>query len=248
MEKIDLSFIKAQYESGTEAYFQTSKEVGLWASEKHVFQQHLKPTDHILDLGCGTGRTTFALFKMGYTHIRGVDLTPGMITSANQLNEHFGLAIPFAVGDACKLGFENSRFDAVIFSFNGLMSIPGRENRVKALEEIHRVLIPGGVFLFTTHDRDSEPAYLSFWEEQRQLWEEGKQDERLFEFGDLITTSKNETAPIFIHIPDRPEIEAFVGASGFKLVETFYRSERFDESPEVKAVSGECRFWVVRKG
>jgi len=247
MEKIKEDFVIAQYQSGIENYAAFTREVGLWASEKYVFQKYLKTSDRILDLGCGTGRTTFALFELGYTNILGVDLTPEMIAAAEQIQEERKSTIPFQVGNAKSLAFEDRCFDVVIFSFNGLMSIPGEEERFKAVQEIHRVLKPGGLFLFTTHDREQDENYFAFWREEKERWEKGEQKLELYTFGDIIATSKNEEKPIFIHIPNQKEVQGFLVRGGFSILETFYRSEKFEESEQVKAKSGECRFWIARK-
>ena len=201
----------------------------------------------ILDIGCGTGRTTFGLYKIGYTNIIGVDLTPEMINAAKEINRNFSPRLKFLIGDATNLSFENERFDAAIFSFNGLMSIPQPENRLKAFKEINRVLRPDGIFIFTTHDRESDEKYLQFWIDEKKKWDEGKQRSDLYQFGDLITTSKNEKGEIFIHIPDQQEVLDLLDKSCFKVIETFYRLDKFEEPEKVKEKSAECRFWIVEK-
>ncbi len=247
MKKIREDFVIAQYQSGIENYAAFTREVGLWASEKYVFQKYLKTTDCILDLGCGTGRTTFSLFELGYTDILGVDLTPEMITAAEQIKAERKVKLSFQVGNAKALNFEAATFDVVIFSFNGLMSIPDERERTKALLEIHRVLKEGGLFIFTTHDREQDENFFAFWREEKERWEKGEQNIELYEFGDIIATSKNEERPIFIHIPNQKEIQDFLMQGGFSILETFYRDEKFEESAQVKEKSGECRFWVTQK-
>lgn len=247
MAKIDNDFIVNQYTSGVGNYSEATKKVGLWAAERYVFQKYLRTTDHILDLGCGTGRTTYALYQQGYKDIIGIDLTPAMITAAQALSTHFQADLDFRVGNATALEFQAASFDAVIFSFNGIMSIPRAEQRRKALQEVWRVLRTGGHFIFTTHDRDKDENYLTFWEEQRHKWDAGERDDRIYEFGDIITTSKNEERNIYIHIPSRAEVWQSLAREGFTVQETFYRSDRFHESEQVRQVSGECRFWVAQK-
>ncbi len=168
MRKIQSEFIKNQYRSGIESYANFTKEVGLWDSEKYVFQKYLKKSDKILDLGCGTGRTTFPLNQIGFNNIIGVDLTPEMVLKAQELNKYYKTEIQFRIGDATSLEFSDSFFDAVIFSFNGLMSIPKQSNRNKAMSEINRVLKDAGIFIFTTHDREKEEQYFEFWKKEKK--------------------------------------------------------------------------------
>ncbi|MEM7103995.1 MAG: methyltransferase domain-containing protein [Bacteroidota bacterium] len=247
MDKISQDFIIKQYQSGIESYANFTLEVGLWESEKYVFQKYLDPENRILDLGCGTGRTTIPLYQLGYQKIYGVDLTPEMINKANELNLQYHLSLDFQVGDATNLSFEDQTFDAVIFSFNGLMSIPEAESRLQAILEINRVLKPDGHFIFTTHDRDAAFEYKDFWKAEKIKWDAGQQDPSLYEFGDIISHSKNESREIFIHIPDKKEIETLLNETGFVILETFYRSHKFDEPEPVKQKSGECRFWIAKK-
>ena len=247
MKKIGTDFIISQYQSGIENYANFTTQVGLWDSEKFVFQKYLNKTDNILDLGCGTGRTTFYLYKLGYQQIIGVDLTPEMIHQARALNQFFGTDIPFEIGDATQLRYKEAKFDAVIFSFNGLMSIPNATNRVQAIQQINRVLKPNGLFIFTTHDRDKDANFFDFWKEEKLKWAEGQQNSQLYEFGDIIANSKNESRKIFIHIPNQAAIKELMELGGFEVLETFYRSDKFVESQAVKEKSGECRFWIVRK-
>ena len=245
--KVNSKFIIEHFRSGIESYSNFTKEVGLWKSEKYVFQKYINKTNRILDLGCGTGRTTFPLYKLGYKDIIGIDLTPEMIHRAKELNDYFQTKIEFEIGDARDLIYPDSNFDVVIFSFNGLMSVPSQVNRSKAILEINRVLKESGFFIFTSFDREKEEQFLSFWNDQKEIWKLGKQDPKLYEFGDLIIYSKKEDREIFIHVPSEDEVKNWLTENNFELVETFYRKDKFNENEKVKAKAGECRFWIARK-
>ncbi|WP_258176126.1 class I SAM-dependent methyltransferase [Orenia metallireducens] len=212
-----------------------------------MFDKYFEKDKDILDIGCGAGRTTFALYNRGYKNIIGLDLSQNMIAAAKEINKIKKYDIEFVQGDATSLEFEDNSFDYALFSFNGIMQIPYSKNRINALKEIRRVLKYNGTFIFTTHDRNEEEEFKEFWNSEKERWNKGLQDQRLYEYGDRITGSKNEKGEIYIHIPDREEVLESIVAAGFKLVEDFYRRELFAESDKVREFSGECRFWVVKK-
>jgi ubiquinone/menaquinone biosynthesis C-methylase UbiE len=155
--------------------------------------------------------------------------------------------VQFQVQDATKLEFGIAEFDTVFFSFNGLMTIPNHNNRVKAVQEVNRVLKKGGLFIFTTHDREQEEQFVEFWKTEKTKWEKGLQNQTLYEFGDIITSSKNETQDIYLHVPNKKEVTSLLEIEGFVVEETFYRNEKFQENENVLKQSGECRFWITRK-
>jgi ubiquinone/menaquinone biosynthesis C-methylase UbiE len=72
-----------------------------------------------------------------------------MIRQAQALST--GLQVSYRVMDAMDLQFPDGAFDAALFSYNGIELLPGRAGKQKALREVHRVLRPGGVLIFTTH-------------------------------------------------------------------------------------------------
>ncbi len=224
-----------------------AREIGLWKSERAMFDKFVDKSAKILDLGCGAGRTTVALVENGWSNIIGVDLSERMIESASKISKEHGLNIAFEAGDATDLRFAENEFDAVLFSYNGLMCIPKRENRVKAMMEIFRVLKKDGLFIFTTHDNDIVPEqFRQFWIDEKIRWENGTQDKKLYEFGDIITSEK-EGDVFIMHIALPKDVNQMFKETGFNLLETAMRSEIAEENEAVKGCSGECRFWVVRK-
>lgn len=107
--KIDIDYIRDSYmvSETVESFVQETREIGLWQSERIVFGQYLQKNSRILDVGCGAGRTTMGLFKLGYHHIQGLDLSPAMVEKARQLSKTESLPIEFMVGNATKLEFND---------------------------------------------------------------------------------------------------------------------------------------------
>jgi SAM-dependent methyltransferase len=226
-------------------YSRAVGRVGLWKCERSVFRKHLPAEGRILDLGCGAGRTTFGLYDEGYRNLIGVDFSPGLIRQARLHSERRGQRIPFRVGDACDLSFRARSFEGVLFSFNGLMTIPRRSLRIAAMREVRRVLVPGGRFVFTTHEKVDRTSPRSFWREQRALWAAGRQDPQLHEYGDELIEELGR--PTFVHVPDRREILDCLAAAGLEGLEDRC-PDLARESKVVQAFIGsKCRFWVARR-
>jgi SAM-dependent methyltransferase len=136
-------------------------------------------------------------------------------------------------------------FGGALFLFNGLMQIPGRENRRRAMRELRRVCRPGAYFIFTTHDRNADPIERNAWRKEAGAWERGEQNPRLVEFGDRYFVHEN--GQTFMHLPDRAEILEDLASSRWMHVEDAMRDEIVRERRAVREFSDNCRFWVARK-
>lgn len=95
-----------------------------------------KPSEYILDLGCGNGQLTQRIAATG-AHVAGVDSSPEMIAAAR------ALGIVAQVGDAESLPFADVTFDAV-FSNAALHWVRDQD---AMLRQVRRVLKPGGRFV-----------------------------------------------------------------------------------------------------
>ncbi len=108
---------------------------------------------HVLDIGCGSGRTTAILKNLSSSYI-GLDYSLDMIESCRKRFE----GVSFLHGDVREMKeFKDEEFDYVIFSFNGLDSI-NHEDRLKGLREIYRVLKQDCLFVFSSHNRNHRYA------------------------------------------------------------------------------------------
>lgn len=225
-------------------YSEAASRIGLWVSEEIVFKRFLKPEDSLLEIGAGAGRIALGLYKIGFENIIGIDFSQPMVREARLIGAHFKCPVTFRVGDALGLDFEEGQFDGIIFGFNGLMQIPRKENRAKALAEIYRVLRPGGLFIFTTHDR-SLRRFKKFWKNEKALWNNGQQKEELDDFGDRY--EETSQGYLFIHVPIVQEMRAALSLAGFRIEADVPRSSLANEPFQVRGFSDECRFWVAQK-
>lgn len=121
--------------------------------EKKIFEYHkdLLANSKLLDIGIGGGRTTAYLIDKckNYT---GIDYSKGFVDTVKQKYPSADIRLM----DARDLkGIENSTYDLVNFSFNGIDYV-GPEDRKKIFNEIYRVLKPNALFFFSTHNKDHE--------------------------------------------------------------------------------------------
>ena len=115
-----------------------------WRKKIVSFLKENQP-DTILDIATGTGDLAIAMVNTGAKKIVGLDLSPGMLEVGKQkvAKRNFQDTIDMIVGDSENLPFDDNAFDAITVAFG----VRNFENLEKGLEEIHRVLKPGGNFV-----------------------------------------------------------------------------------------------------
>jgi len=99
-----------------------------------------RPGLRLLDVACGPGYVAAAALARGAVPV-GIDFSARMVARARQRHP----AIEFLEGDAERLSFEASSFDAVVTNFG----VPHLARPDNAFAEARRVLRPGGRFGFT---------------------------------------------------------------------------------------------------
>ena len=220
-------------------------EEGFWKSEKLLIDKYFKPKSKTFDIGCGSGRTAIALAQSGYEVI-GIDITPKMIETAKTIALSKNIDIDYVVGDATNLKFPENYFDGSIFANNGWVQIPGKENRQKALNEIYRVLKPGGYLILTAHQRYYSGSYFFFWIKNwvkyYTLRKIGFKIEEV-DFGDLFFkrdfSDKKIKKRQFIHITSKKEVKEQIINSGFKL--KFRKSMGEISNEDAKVMKGSLK-------
>ena len=105
------------------------------------------PDPFVLDVGTGTGRLPRALcFQPRFRgHVVGVDLSRRMLAFAARLNRPYADRVTLIWQDARSLPFPENTFDAV----TSLEMLEFTPNPRAVLQEMARVLRPGGVLLVT---------------------------------------------------------------------------------------------------
>ncbi|MEK6279741.1 MAG: class I SAM-dependent methyltransferase [Acidobacteriota bacterium] len=104
----------------------------------------------VLEIGCGLG-TDGAQFAAAGADYTGVDLTDAAVELARKRFELFGLQGSFRTADAENLDFADDSFD-LVYSHGVLHHTP---ETGKAIQEVHRVLRPGGRAVVMLYHRNS---------------------------------------------------------------------------------------------
>lgn len=105
---------------------------------KYLAQKPVKS----LEIGCGAGFTSELLSRsFDFESMDSIDLDPDMVLTAKKRNKE--AAISFSEGNATELTFGDMHFD-VVFEFGIFHHIPDWK---KSIEEVYRVLKPGGLFM-----------------------------------------------------------------------------------------------------
>jgi SAM-dependent methyltransferase len=123
----------------------------------------------VLEVGVGGGRLV-PILRLLTTEYIGIDYTPEMVALCHRL--HPGVDV--RLGDARDLSdFADDAFDLVVFTFNGLDAIDHSDRSV-ALAEMRRVLRPGGLLIYSSHNMDGPCFRARPWHRagapQRSSW------------------------------------------------------------------------------
>ena len=112
----------------------------------------VRPGLHALDLACGTGDIAYALQARG-AQTTALDITPRMLELA-AAKQRSGSRPRWVAGDMMALPFSAGHFDLVTTGY-GIRNVPVIQG---AVDEIHRVLKPGGMFLSLDFNRPSNAS------------------------------------------------------------------------------------------
>jgi demethylmenaquinone methyltransferase / 2-methoxy-6-polyprenyl-1,4-benzoquinol methylase len=112
--------------------------------------------DRVLDAACGTGDLAVADAEAGASHVTGLDFSERMLERARKK-----ASLEWVCGDLLALPFADASFDSATVGF-GVRNVSELE---VALQELHRVLRPGGrlAILEITQARGVLRPFFSLW-------------------------------------------------------------------------------------
>jgi ubiquinone/menaquinone biosynthesis C-methylase UbiE len=159
-----------------------------------------------LDVGCGNGRHA-AVLATRADRVVALDASRGLLGTARERSVEAGFDADLVQGDAGTLPVRSGRVGLAVYVAT-LHHLRSRDRRVASLDELARVLEPGGRALVgvwsTTHDRfDVETGF-----DTTVDW----------------TLPDGETVPRYYHIYDPAEFDRDLAASALAVHETFRSS------------------------
>ena len=176
-----------------------------------------------LDLGCGNGRHS-ELLAAHADRVVALDASRGLLQTARDRAADREFAADLVQGDASRLPLRDSIVGVAVYVAT-LHHLPSRESRVASLDELARVLAPGGAALVsawsTEHDRfESEAPRAS---DSRTA---GGSETEAEGFDTTVdwTLPGGDTVPRFYHVYDPAEFRADLDASALAVRDVFVSS------------------------
>ncbi len=164
----------------------------------------------VLDVACGTGDLSLELKRNANARVIGSDFCHPMLAIAKVKTDEASAAIPYIEGDAMRLPFADSIFDAVTIAF-GLRNL---SNFADGLSELARVLKPGGKLVVLEFSSPVVPGFRGLFNFYFT--------KILPRIGGVVSGSKGayEYLPDSVSkFPDQKGLAELMRSSGFRSVE-----------------------------
>jgi tRNA (uracil-5-)-methyltransferase TRM9 len=184
-----------------------------------------------LDLGCGSGALALEWVAQGRTGAyTGLDFSAALLAEARrglQDAPHPGLEIAFYpanLGTPSWPTVLNGRtFDGVL-AFASLHHIPGEPLRLSILQQVRRLLPPGGQLIHSEWQFQHSPRLLARvlpWQEVGLNPLDLEPGDTLLDWRYALPGQSEEVGLRYVHRFDRPELARLAAGSGFTIVDEF---------------------------
>lgn len=189
-------------------------------------ERHLPTPNHLIDLGCGTGRLLLPFARRGFSCV-GVDLSPEMLTVAARKLQAERLPTRLLRANLVDLGMiATETFDSAACLFSTFGMIRGRNAREGMLAHVFRIIRPGGTFVIHVHNR-----WFALSSRSGRRWLRANFLDMLrgrAEFGDRTERQHQAIGELTLHHFTRREIIRELHRAGFHIGEICPVSTRPD--------------------
>ena len=188
-------------------------------AEIEFILEKIKPSDMVLELGCGYGRVLKKLITKAKTVV-GIDTSPESLLLAQEILDGAPDCHLLAM-DAVKLGFGDKLFDKVICIQNGISAF-GVDQR-NLIEEAMRITRSDGSVFFSSYSENFWMDRLAWFRIQAEHGLIGEIDEEATGQGIIVckdgfrttTVGHNDFASLTSHLDIKPIITEVNGSSIF---------------------------------
>jgi SAM-dependent methyltransferase len=198
----------------------------LFTADLAFVKRYCSRPGRLLDLGCGTGRLLVPLAQKGYWGL-GVDLSEEMLKTAGAKAAAAGVAVQLLKANLVELdGLADQSFDYAACLFSTLGMVAGTDPRRRVVEQVHRLLRPGGTFVLHVHNR-----WFNFWNPPGRRWllrDLGRSLLRRETAGDRRMPVHQGIAGLTLHLFTRREAVRLLTGAGFQIEEVLPLSLRPD--------------------
>ncbi len=129
----------------------THKDLSEFERLAQELAKDLPARARVLEVAPGPGYLCVALAKLGDYKITGLDISQSFVQMASEYARKEGLAVHFIHGSASDIPFENCFFDLVVCR----AAFKNFSEPLRAMNEMHRVLKPGGKALIIDLRQDA---------------------------------------------------------------------------------------------
>ena len=117
----------------------------------NLANSHMMDGGSVLDIATGPGYFCIELAKLGNFKITGLDISNDLIEIARTNAQQAGVNVDFLQGNASTIQFPDMAFDFIFCSW----AIKNFREPLKVLNEMYRVLKPGGIALIIDLNHDA---------------------------------------------------------------------------------------------
>lgn len=132
---------------------QTAKDMDRFKETARRVAAHVGPRSRVLEIAPGPGYLAIELAKLTGCRMVGVDISRTFVRIANENARKAGVDIAFDHGDAADLPLPANGFDFVVCT----AAFKNFTRPLAALDEMYRVLKPGGIALIIDLRKDFSP-------------------------------------------------------------------------------------------